>query len=361
VRPLRVALIAALGALAAAYVYLAGMGLGDSEPLAAGIVDLGACGPYNYAYNATGAMGLLYLANASFYSYGPSRSNSIGIQLNVYIAGGGGAYWAQDVLILSRINGTYYLAAADYLYNLSDLSSLSVKGHGGVVEEAHGGRVIRLYQFSATAGPLDLPATLGARIFINGSAVYFSYMVDGAWRVYDVVQLPEGAYSISVGQELYGRRADLEWVVVGPQEGYAAYIERWSGWAQLFYYYGGWRQPPCAYSAAQAPSTAESTDAAHGLAEYLTPSGEVAQAAGPTELALLWRPSLEVEPAAGAIVITAYPPLGDWHIYVNGTPIEAPGFPVEVPAGPGVYYIRAELYAGSAEVYKADYLVTVPG
>lgn len=357
-RLLRVVLVVALGLLAAVYIYLAGMGLGDAEPLAAGVVDLGACGPYNYAYDAAGATGLLYLANASFYSYGPSRSSSIGIQLNVYIVGRGGAYWAQNVLLLSRINDTYYLAVADYLYNLSDFSSLSVEGRGNVVED---GRAMRLYQFSATVGPLDLPATLGARIFINGSAVYFSYMVDGAWRVYDVVHLPDGAYSISVGQELNGRRADLEWVVVGPQDGYAAYIEQWSGRAQLLYYDDGWRQPPCAYSAVQAPSTAESTDAARGLAEYLTPDGEVGQAAGPTGLALLWRPSVEVEPAAGLMVITAYPPLGNWRIYINGTPIEAPGFPIEVPASPGVYYVRAELYAGSAEVYEASYLVRVPG
>ncbi|MBP1450230.1 MAG: hypothetical protein JZD41_09645 [Thermoproteus sp.] len=195
---------------------------------------------------------------------------------------------------------------------------------------------------------------------MEGPALRFSYMVNGVWKTYGGGTIGGGALAVIVGVRAGNRTADVEWVVVGPRSGYAAYIERWSGWAALYYEEDGvWRQPPCAYAASSSPSTAEYTDRVHGIAEYYMPDGRVAQSAGAPGAGLLWRPAFKAEGVAGALVISAVPPRGAWVFEINGTEISPAQLPASIPAAPGIYAVRGALYAGRVKVFESSAVVRV--
>lgn len=335
----RVILLTALAALAVAAAWY----LDKSTPLVVGVVDKGTCGAFSYSYTTAGVMGLAYLEEAAFRSTGPGPPiNAVSLQLNAFAKSGKVEYWVQNVLLITYFNGTYYLAAADYVFNVSDYGRVEAKGGGNVVRYRAGGRTVAVYQNSATIGEITLPAHLGLRIVANGSALYFYYEVDGAWRLYDVVELPDAAVLyVAPGRE-------LEWVIAGPREGYTAEVAKWSGWMALYYEAGGkWYVPPCAYSGSESPPTAERISPVKGLAEYAE-GDKAVQRAGRSAAILLWSPQASVIPAAGGLSVVLTPPSGQWTVLVNGTEVGAS----YLELAPGTYNITAILRAGDAIVYR---------
>ncbi|CCC80706.1 thermopsin family protease [Thermoproteus tenax] len=303
-----------------------------------GIVDAGTCGYFQYNYTTNAVRGLIHIDEAEFYSLGAGRSNAISVQLNVHIISRDAKYWAQNVLIITEINNTYYLTVADYLFNLSDLETIRATGRGITSKYFDNGRTIAYYQSSETLGPITYPVTLGLEIYAENSTVVFSYYL-GGWHVYDAVELGDGPLKIYVAPG-----SDAEWVIAGPREGYTAYIERWEGWSSLYYRYGGsWYQPPCAYSGSLEASTAERVSPVYGLSEYADGDGLVVQIAGRSSVDLLWAPSLWLDETSQGTLLVLTPPQGRW--LINGSSASAGQI-----LKPGVYFI--ELYAGNSTVYS---------
>jgi hypothetical protein len=317
-----------------------------------GIVDAGTCGGFSYSYSAEGVMGLAHIERAGFYSAGAGGVvNAVSIQLNSFVASPNAVYWVQNVALISRVNGTYRIAVADYIFNMSDYGSMEARGGGNVVRYTAGGRPVAFYQSSLTLGDLDLPATVGLMVAVNGSSIYFYYSTGGGWRLYDSAELPGGGLEIRVGPG-----EELEWVVAGPREGYVAQITEWDGWMQLFYEYGGrWYAPPCAYSGSASPTTAERISAVKGLAEYAY--GDTAiQMAGRSDLSLLWSPEVSAVWTAQGLAVLTTPPDGEWAVAVDGTPLG----PAPAALRPGVHNITAVLYAGGSAVYRRYIYVSSP-
>lgn len=342
----RISLLIALAVLAVA----ATRYLDRPAALVVGVVDKGSCGVFSYSYATTGVMGLAHIDEAVFRSIGPSSPiNVISLQLNAFAESGDAEYWVQDILLITYLNGTYYLAAADYIFNISNYGDMKAKGSGNIVVYQKNGRVVAAYQSSSTIGEVELPADFGLTIEANGSALYFYYEVNGVRRLYDVVELPGAVFFyVAPGRE-------LEWVVAGPREGYTAYVAKWRGWMALYYEAEGkWYASPCAYSGSESPATAEGISPVEGLAEYAE-GDKAVQIAGRSDAMLLWSPQASVARAAGGVSVILTPPNGQWTVLVNGTRIGA-GY---AALAPGVYNITAVLKANGAEIYRRYIFVRI--
>ncbi|MEL9990367.1 MAG: thermopsin family protease [Thermoproteus sp.] len=335
---------AALIALLALISVLASLRIDSPSPAAVGIVDLGTCGPFSYNYTTDAVKGLVEIDQAEFYSSGANSTiNAISIQLNVFAESDRTAYWAQNVLLLTEENGTYRIAVADYLFNISNYGVLEVRGSGNVVEYVTAGHKVSYYQSSTTLGGVTLPLRLGLMVVANGSSLYFYYYDGAHWVLYDVVTVGDRALKLYVGP---GR--ELEFVLAGPREGYTAHVLKWEGKMELYYHAdGGWYAPPCAYSGSRNAVTAERTSFVEGVSEYYDGSA-VVQTAGRSDLGPLWTPSALVEPVPGGVAILLTPPDGRWELFVNGASVAGQTLQLR----PGMYNITAVLYAGDFIVYR---------
>ncbi|MEZ0248737.1 MAG: thermopsin family protease [Thermoproteus sp.] len=335
---------AALIALLAFISVFASLRIDSPSPAAVGIVDLGICGPFSYNYTTDAVKGLVEIDQAEFYSSGANSTiNAISIQLNVFAVSDGAVYWAQNVLLLTEANGTYRIAVADYLFNMSDYGNMEARGGGNVVQYVTAGRRVSYYQSSTTIGEAALPLRLGLMVAVNGSSLYFYYYDGAHWVLYDVVTAGDRALRLYVGP---GR--ELEFVLAGPREGYIAHVLKWEGKMELYYSAkGGWYAPPCAYSGSHNAVTAERMSSVEGVAEYYDGSA-VVQTAGRSDLGLLWAPSASVEAVPGGVVVLLTPPDGRWELFVNGAKAAGPTLQLR----PGVYNITAVLYAGDFITYR---------
>ena len=334
-----------------------------------GINDVGSTGQgASYTYTTTSYKGYFIFYGGSFYSGEPINYNVASVQLNTVLTNGIYYYFVQNVLVLiANGNGTYTLNFVDNIWNLtypySIMPSLII-GNGEVSKAPNQSICFYFYIFSdnITLTP-PFNVTLISNVSLEGQYIKLTFSAilgKGNFSTsynYDTVKIlnPSSKVFFVVGSKIntYPSNSDAEFVIGGGGSGSTLYVYNWSSEMMLLYLYdGNYYEVPSAVS--YSSITGESVSNTHGIFEYYSSNGYVAQIAGYSFDGQLWNTSANLTVINSSILqFNLVPEYGEWFYEVNGKTFPLTSDRISLPYG--MYNITVVLKAGNEIIYEKEF------